>query len=88
MRFKPEWEFYKRIIKRFAWNTPYHPVRDYLDSADVGQVPRIDQWIEHVRRGGGPGPEDGISAQTTYSSGECNHADRRRPAHPASWLQV
>ena len=65
LKFKPEWEFYKRIIKRFAWNTSYHPVRDYLGSLTWDQQPRIDHWIETYGGAVDPDPHMG-SAETTY----------------------
>jgi hypothetical protein len=49
-KFKPEWDFYRRIIRRIAWNSPYHPVRDYLDKLTWDGVPRINTWL--VTHGG------------------------------------
>lgn len=44
-RFQPPESYFERVIKFLAWQSPFHPVKDYLRSLTWDKVPRIDGWL-------------------------------------------
>lgn len=43
--FQPPEQYFERIVKFVAWQNPFHPVKQYLDSLTWDGVPRIDTWL-------------------------------------------
>lgn len=44
-RFRPSYAFFEKVIKKLAWDNPFHPVKDYLNSLTWDGTPRIDDWL-------------------------------------------
>lgn len=44
-RFRPQIEFFTKVIMDTARNSPFHPVCDYLDALEWDGVPRLDRWL-------------------------------------------
>ncbi|MXO62522.1 virulence-associated E family protein [Qipengyuania oceanensis] len=44
-RFRPQIEFFTKVIMDTARNAPFHPVCDELDSLEWDGTPRLDRWL-------------------------------------------
>lgn len=43
--FRPTLEFFEKVVKQLAWQSSFHPVRDYLDRLTWDGEGRIDTWL-------------------------------------------
>ena len=44
--FRPGYDFFDKVVRHFAWENAFHPVKQYLDTLTWDGVKRIDNWIE------------------------------------------
>jgi hypothetical protein len=51
-RFRPTFMFFEKVVKSIAYDSSFHPVRDYLNSLQWDGTPRINRWLEAY--GGAP----------------------------------
>jgi predicted P-loop ATPase len=44
-RFRPSFQFYERVVMDVAYDSPFHPVKQYLSSLVWDKTPRINHWL-------------------------------------------
>jgi len=49
-RFRPSYAFFEKVVKKIAWDNPFHPVKDYFNLITWDNTPRIDEWL--IKGGG------------------------------------
>lgn len=45
LRFRPTFDFFEKVVRVTASESPFHPVRDYLAGLTWDGTPRIDDWL-------------------------------------------
>lgn len=44
-RFRPTFQFFERVVKKVAWDNPFHPVKEYFATLQWDGKPRVDEWL-------------------------------------------
>lgn len=47
-KFRPNFQFFEKVVKNLAWANGFHPVKEYLSGLVWDEQPRLDEWLIHA----------------------------------------